>query len=221
MWQQLIRAMCRPQRTFVAATLLLCICVQAVAAKERLSGDDEPARQADGMHACRAIGVVAGFSPANNWLLCLEFNANHWSTARLSEAADQLTIPAGVRGAGESMLGCRHSTEFVAGLNVASNRLRCVRLNTSTTNYLASATPAQPFTRRNLRFVEFESGPDAPRLATCPMGTALVGLHLQHRVLACAAPPICATAAECRDLGGGFACRQLRDGIEVLVCRSN
>jgi hypothetical protein len=188
-------------------------------AKEKVSGDDEAPREADGMHACSVTGIVTGINTADNWLLCLEFGTAPWSSARVTDGSDQVPIPAGTRGGGSTMLACRHAEEFVAGVHLASNRLRCVRLNGPTAGFLTRETPPIPVTRRGLRFVEFQAGADAPRLATCPRGYALVGLHMQHQLLACAMPPVCESNAECRDRGAGSTCRYLRSGVNVMVCR--
>lgn len=219
--EHLVMELAALHRTLRCAVLLAFLLGAAAtaAAKERVSGDDEVGRQADGMHSCAAYGIVAGLNADDNWLLCLEFGTAPWSAARLSDAADQITIPGGIRGAGTTMLGCRHAEEFVAGIHLGSNRLRCVRLNVPTAGLLSRETPPISVTRRNLRFVEIQAGVEAPRLATCPRGYALVGLHLQHRVLACAMPPVCETNAQCSDRGAGSTCRYLREGVNVRVCR--
>lgn len=198
---------------------LALLCGTGLWAKEKVSGDDEAGRQADGMHSCAATGVVTGLNAVDNWLLCLEFGTAPWSTARLTDAADQIPITGNVRGAGGSLLGCRHPEEFVAGIHLASNRLRCVRLNSPTAGFLGREVPPLPVTRRGLRFVEFAIGADAPRLATCPRGSVLVGLHMQHQLLACAVPPVCESNEQCRERGAGSTCRYLRDGVNVRVCR--
>lgn len=201
---------------WIVCALLSVTTLSYAGAAERVSGDDEAANQIGGMHSCASkYGIVTGLFGSENWLICLHYGEDVWATPGTVRSS-QLTIPQGTRGAGQSMLACSSETEFVGGVHLQNNQLRCVGPDAATVRLLRGQN--RPIARQGLRFFEMPMDVTGTRgVMACPKGMALVGLHMGHRVIACAYPPVCDISENCRLAGG--TCRAVAEGWDVRICR--